>query len=107
MQPVVEAQDVLVFHVRDEAVTEGRHDVFAQHEAAMRHGCRLPAIAFEVLDNNVPLTLPRSRCRRPFPDAKGGSMKVPPTSTPMRQGAGELLMIARFRPPATELPSGT
>ena len=37
MQPVVEAQDVLVFHVRDQPIPEGGHDVLAQHEPVVRH----------------------------------------------------------------------
>ena len=41
MQPVVETQDVLVFHVRDEAVTEGGHDMLAQHEPVVLHRRRL------------------------------------------------------------------
>ena len=41
MQPVVETQDVLVFHVRDEAVSERGHNVLAQHEPVMRHRRRL------------------------------------------------------------------
>ena len=48
MQPGVKTQDVLVFHLCDEALTEGWHDVLAKHEPVVRHRCRL-AVHLDIL----------------------------------------------------------
>ena len=54
-----------MFHVRDEPLPEGRHDVLAQHEPVVRHRCRLavhldvfPLIALREVGNG------RNRRRR-------------------------------------------
>ena len=41
VQLVVEAQDVLVLDLRDEALAEGRHDVLVQHDPVVGDGGRL------------------------------------------------------------------